>query len=295
MRWSPYERTILEPHAVARMLAVGGTFQELTASTPLVSPNQVFRIWRKGKSFVLKVYGSDARERRERHALNALEMLGHLPRMLDQGAYEQTHWILFEDAGRWNLQSLPENPGLARKAGSILARLHDIDAAALSNLARGIDGDWIALDFTSSVKRLERYRSRLGLTQDQIDLALDVRPPHAGQPAVAHTDPVLRNFIVDDAGHITLIDWEWATMAPKEWDLSRLIWSTNIHAGPAAAEAVVEGYGRSVDAVQLDRWIVYHAAQMLVRYAERNLSARPGDVPDNLVAEFDRAVLGAGS
>ena len=37
----------------------------------------------------------------------------------------------------------------------------------------------------------------------------------------------------------------------------------------------------------------YHAAQTLVRYAERNLAARPGDVPDNLTAEFDRAVLGA--
>lgn len=295
MSTARHERTNLEPHAVARMLAVGGTFQELTASTPLVSPNQVFRIWRKGQSFVLKVYGSDARERRERHALNALEMLGHLPRMLDQGSHEATRWILFEDAGRWNLQSLPENPGLARKAGSILRRLHDIDAAALSNLARGIDSEWIALDFTSSIKRLERYRSRLGVTQAQIDLALDVHPPYAGAPAVAHTDPVLRNFVVDDAGHMTLIDWEWATMAPKEWDLSKLVWSTTIHAGPAAAEAVVDGYGRTLDGVQLDRWIVYHAAQMLVRYAERNLSARPGDVPDNLVAEFDRAVLGAAS
>ena len=60
-------RGTLEPHAIARMLAVGGTFQELTASTPLVAPNQVFRIWRKGQSYVLKVYGSDARERRERY------------------------------------------------------------------------------------------------------------------------------------------------------------------------------------------------------------------------------------
>jgi thiamine kinase-like enzyme len=173
--------------------------------------------------------------------------------------------------------------------------LHDVDAAPLSNLTRGIDGEWVALDFTSSVKRLERYKSRLGVNQEHIDAALAVNPPYAGSPVVAHTDPVLRNFIVDDAGQMTLIDWEWATLAPAEWDLTKIVWSAAMHAGPSAARAVVEGYGRDVDGVQLDRWIVYHSAQMLVRYAERNLSVRPGDVPDNLVAEFDRAVVGAAS
>lgn len=296
-QWAAADRIegTLEPHAIARMLAVGGTFQELTASTPLVAPNQVFRIWRKGQSFVLKVYGSDARERRERHALNALDGLGFLPQMVDRGSHETTRWILFEDAGRWNLRSLPENPGLARRAGIILRKLHEVDAVPLSNLERGIDGEWVALDFTSTVKRLERYRARLGVTQEQIDAALAVNPPYAGPATVAHTDPVLRNFIVDDAGLMTLIDWEWATMAPSEWDLTKLVWSANMHAGPTAADAVIEGYGRPLDGMQLDRWIVYHAAQMLVRYAERHLSARPGDVPDNLVAEFDRAVLGAAS
>jgi hypothetical protein len=83
-QWAAVDRieNPLEPHTIARMLAVGGTFQELTASTPLVTPNQVFRIWRRGQSFVLKVYGSDARERRERHALNALDGLGFLPKVL---------------------------------------------------------------------------------------------------------------------------------------------------------------------------------------------------------------------
>jgi aminoglycoside phosphotransferase (APT) family kinase protein len=294
-QWMPVYgiESTLEPNAIARMLAMGGTFQELTASTPLVAPNQVFRIWRRGRSFVLKVYGSDARERRERHALDALEGLGFLPRIADRGAHGTTRWILFEDAGQWNLRSLPENPGFAKRAGEIVRRLHEVEATSLSNLTRGIDGEWIALDFTSTVKRVERYRSRLGVSQDLIDTALALNPPYGSPARVSHTDPVLRNFIVDDDGLMTLIDWEWATLAPPEWDLTKLVWSASMHAGPAAAEAVVEGYGRSVDRIQLDRWIVYHAAQTLVRYAERHLSARPGDVPDNLVAEFDRAVLGS--
>jgi aminoglycoside phosphotransferase (APT) family kinase protein len=275
------------------MLAVGGTYQELTGATALMAANRVFRIWRKGRSFVLKVYGSEARQRREGHALHALGDLPHLPRVLDRGVHDEAHWITFEDAGRWNLQSLPENPGLARSAGAILAEVHAADRTPFSNLARGIDGEWVAVDFGSAIKRLDRYRSRVGVSQGQIEMASRVNPPFASDPVVAHTDPVMRNFIVDDAGHLTLIDWGWATLAPPEWDLTRMLWSATMHAGPGAAEAVVEGYGRDMDQVQLDRWIVYHAAQTLVTYAERNVSIRPGDVPDSLAAEFDRAVLGA--
>lgn len=277
------------------MLAVGGTVQELTGSTPLVGANQVFRIWRKDRNFILKVYGSDSRQRREAHALNALGGIDHLPKILDRGVHDGTHWITFEDAGRWNLQSLPENPGLARAAGQILRVTHQADAKPFSNLSRGIDGEWVAVDFQSSIRRLERYRGRVGVTQAQIEAALSVNPPYASTPVVAHTAPEFRNFLVDDEGWLTLVDWEWATLAPLEWDLTKLVWSASMHAGPAAAEAVIEGYGKDIDGVQLDRWIVYHSAQTLVRYAERHLSSRPGDVPDNLAAEFDRAVLGAAS
>lgn len=285
----------MDPQTIARMLAVGGTYQELTAATALVGPNRVFRIWRKGKSFILKVYGSEARQRREAHSLHALGRLAHLPQIIDRGVHDGSHWITFEDAGRWNLQSLPENPGLARTSGTILREVHTADRTPFSNLSRGIDVEWVAVDFGSALRRLERYRARVGVTPRQIEMALELNPPFGSDPVVAHTDPVVRNFIVDDAGHVTLIDWEWATLAPPEWDLTRMIWSASMHAGPSAAEAVVAGYGKQIDGVQLDRWIVYHAAQTLVRYAERNLSVRPGDVPDNLVAEFDRAVLGAGA
>ena len=194
----------LEPHAIARMLAVGGTVQELTGSTPLVGANQVFRIWRKDRNFILKVYGSDSRQRREAHALHALGDVDHLPKILDRGVHDGTHWITFEDAGRWNLQSLPENPGLARAAGQILRVTHQADAKPFSNLARGIDGEWVAVDFQSSIRRLERYRGRVGVTQAQIEAALSVNPPFASTPVVAHTAPEFRNFLVDDEGWLTL-------------------------------------------------------------------------------------------
>ncbi len=279
---------------LAEKMAAGGTIQELTASTPLVSANQVFRIWRPQGSVVLKVYGSDARERREHHALNALGGIAHLPTIIDRGREGSLHWIVFEDAGKWNLQSLPENPGLARVAGAVLADVHASDRSALSNLARGIDQEWVAIDFQSSLRRLDRYRGRVGVSREFIEAALEINPPFASEPTNAHTDPTTRNFIIDNAGWVTLIDWEWATLAPPEWDLSRAVWSIGMHAGPTAAAAVFEGYGRVLDEVQLDRWIVYHSAQTLVRIAERNLSSGPAGVPPVLVDEFNRAVLGAG-
>ena len=47
--------------------------------------------------------------------------------------------------------------------------------------------------------------------------------------------------------------------------------------GEAGRAAAVE-----IDGVQLDRWIVYHAAQNLVRYADLKGDGR-GEVPDLLV------------
>jgi aminoglycoside phosphotransferase (APT) family kinase protein len=255
----------------------------------------VFRVWRESDSVVLKVYGSDARQRRERHALNALSGWGHTPEVLESGATDGLHWILFDDAGKWNLETLPENPGLARTAGKILRDLHEMDRTLVSNLERGIDPEWVAIDFQSTLRRLDRYRSRVGVSAEFIEAAQSVNPPFATAPVLAHTDPVPRNFIVDDSGTVTLINWEWATLAPPEWDLSRAAWAIGVNAGPNATAALFEGYGKTIDGVLLDRWIVYHAAQTLVRHTERTMSTRPADVPAGLLHEFNRAVLGATS
>lgn len=267
--------------------------QELTSNSAQVGANQVYRIWSESDSMILKVYGSQARQLRERHAVNALTQWGHAPVIRDAGTTEELYWIIFEDSGRWNLETLPENPGLARTAGRMLRELHGTDESLLSNLERGIDQEWVAVDFQSTLRRLERYRSRVGISRDFIEAARDVNPPFANDPVVSHTDPVPRNFVIDNQGSTTLIDWGSATLAPPEWDLTRAAWSIGMHAGPIAAAALMEGYGRSIDGVVLDRWIVYHAAQSLVRHTERNLGNRPSDVPAGLVDAFNRAVLGA--
>ena len=254
--------------------------------------NQLYRLWMESGPRILKTYGTPARERRERHALEALSHIDGIPVLLDRGTDGDVHWALFEDAGRWSLGSLPENPSLGRKAGEILLAVHDAGPAAMSNLSRGIDQDWVAVDFISTFRRIERYRGKIGISADLVQQARDIRPPYASEPRAAHTNAEPENFIVDDAGRVTLINWEWATLAPPEWDLSKAIWLTGLKAGPTAAEALQRGYGKLLDAVQLDRWIVYHAGMMLVFEAESTLRTGGGNF-EFLVAELQRAITGA--
>jgi aminoglycoside phosphotransferase (APT) family kinase protein len=283
----------MDAKTLAEKFAHGNAVQQLTSPTPLRGANHVFRIWREGGTEIFKAYGSDSRFRRESHALDALQEVSALPRVVDSGVDELINWVLFEDAGKWNLQALPGNPGIAEKAGEILHQLHRSESASFSNLARGIDEEWIAVDLRSTLRRLERYRGRVGITAELVSAAHAVPAPAAGKPVVSHTNSVAKKFVVDDAGAVTLISWEWATLAPPEWDLSRTIWSVGLHMGPLAATAVMRGYGTTIEPAHLDRWIVYHAAQSLVHLAEQQLSSRAADVPENLVAEFNRAVLGA--
>lgn len=284
----------MEPLELAERLASGGRVQELTSIDRALGANRIYRLWTDEGTRITKIYGTPARERRERHALEALGHIDGLPTVLDRGAESDLHFVIFEDAGRWNLGSLPENLGIAERAGQILAKVHDSEAAPLSNLSRGIDQEWVTVDFLSTFRRLERYRGKIGISVDLIELAREVRPPYASEPRVAHTNATPENFLVDDDGNVTLINWEWATLAPPEWDLSKAVWLTSLKSGLSAAGAVQDGYGRELDAVQLDRWIVYHAGMMLVFEAE-NTMRNDLDEFDYLIAELQRAVTSSAS
>lgn len=274
---------------VAHKLADGGRVHELTGMERGQSANRVYRIWLGERTLIAKIYGTPARERRESHAIEALAGIAGTPKIVDRGLEGETHWATFEDAGRWNLGTLPENPGLARKAGQILRTVHETDSEKITNLSRGMDQEWVAVDFLSTLRRLERYRRRLELPSALLEDAREVRPPFASDPHSAHTNPAPDNFVVDDDGNVTLINWEWATVAPAEWDLSKAAWLLGLHAGPSAATAFQEGYGRALDQYQLDRWIVYHTAMTLVFRVERAMDAAIG-THEIYLSEFRRAV-----
>lgn len=283
----------MEALDVAKRLAAGGKFQELTVGERALNANRVFRVWPGGDSIILKVYGTAARARRERHALETLAGLEGVPSIADQGLDGDVSWAVFPDGGGWTLGSLPENPRLARKAGAILRAVHDSPPATMSNLARGIDQEWVAVDFVFTFRRLDRYRGRIGLSPSLYDAAKGVRPPFATEPRASHTDPTPDNFLVNDDGDVTLINWEWATLAPPEWDLSKAAWLTGIASGPDAAAALQEGYGSVLEPTMLDRWTVYHAVMMLVYEAENRVRGGGEGEFEHLVAELQRAVAGS--
>ena len=280
---------------LAEQMSVGGRIQELTSSERLMGTNRVFRVWTTFGTRILKVYGTPARERRESHSLDALSGFEGVPGIIDRGVEEgPMHWTLFEDSGQWNIGALPENARTSRRAGAILRSVHATSTDALSNLSRGIDQEWVSVDFMSTFRRLERYRAKIGYRAELLERARAVRPPFASEPRVAHTNTIPENFLVNDEGAVTLNNWEWATLAPPEWDLTKSLWLINLKAGPDAAAAFGTGYGRSIDPIQLDRWIVYHSAMMLVYEAESTLR-QDRYAYEYLIAELERAVTSSQS
>ena len=88
---------------------------------------------------------------------------------------------------------------------------------------------------------------------------------------------VVTASIVSDSGAVTLIDWEWATLAPPEWDLSLASWRFSREVGSEAAEALWKGYGASFPQDRLNPWIAYHASMMMLDAAEKR-DGRLGDL-----------------
>ena len=279
----------VEVFAIAERLAQGGRVQRLAGGEKMLGANDVFRLWRENETVILKIYGTATRARRETHALEALGAKQGLPVRLEDGTQDEQHWVLFEDAGHWSLASLPENPGLARKAGEVLRTVHDSDPAGMSNLSRGMDQEWIAVDFVSTFRRLERYRGKLHISAQTLEAARATRPPLAGEPIPSHTNPTPSRFIVDDEGALTLINWEWATLAPPQWDLAKLAWLLRFQAGKASVDALLDGYGIEISTVQRARWAVYHAGMMLVSEAEETVRSGGADF-EFLVAQLNDSI-----
>lgn len=285
----------MDAHTLAERIAAGDRFQDLTRPTESLAKNHQYRIWRDGTSVLLKVYGTAARERRETHAIEALQGLDCVPVRIDGDGTEEPPWALFEDPGQWSLGSLPASTDAARKAGAVLRSIHEYDSNALTNLTRGIDNEWIKVDFASSMRRLARYRGRVGIDADLYAAMAAVPAPNGSEARAAHTDPTPEHFMLDESGAVTLVDWEWATLASPEWDLSKATWLLRSRSGSASADAFQDGYGQTLDQIEMSRWIVYHAAMLLIYEAEQRMSDAGADSYSDTVNEILRVVETAAS
>jgi hypothetical protein len=274
----------MDPAQMVASLTPTAAVKELSAST-----NRVFRVRAEnGTSTIVKVYPSPARERRERHALEALAPVKGVPDILERGSNQGHAWIRMNDAGAWSLASLPKNLDVIARAGTVIRAVHD-SGAPITNLGTGIDGDYVASHFVSTLDRLERYRRRLGLPADALARArASERMPQASQPRPSHTRPYPKSFLISEAGEVTLIEWEWATSAPPEWDLSLATWRFARELGPDCADALWAGYGASFAPDRLRPWIAYHAAMKMLEAAEQR-DGRLGDL-GYLVSDLEEFV-----
>ena len=71
--------------------------------------------------------------------------------------------------------------------------------------------------------------------------------------------------------------------------LTRLGWMLRLEAGREASQAMLGGYGNTIDQVQLARWAVYHSGMMLVSSAEETVRSGGPDF-GALTAQLDDAI-----
>jgi aminoglycoside phosphotransferase (APT) family kinase protein len=253
--------------------------------------NQVFRITENdADTSIIKVYSVVSREKRERHALEALAGIEGIPAIHNHGIDGELAWLKMSDGGNWNLSNLPKNLDVVESAGRTLSYVHN-SKAEITNLVVGIDSDYVKSHYKSTIERLGRYRRRFGMQQIVLDKALEIEPPLATSPVPSHTRPTPSKFVVTEQGDVSLVDWEWATLGPPEWDLTLAVWQFAVNHGEDAAAAFRKGYAAELPESRYRSWVAYHSAMMMLDAAEVR-EGRLGDL-HYLVADLTEAVMGA--
>ena len=145
--------------ALARQIADGDRFQELTRPTKTLAQDRLFRIFRKpGPGCAQGVRDAGSSTKRT-HALEALAGIEGVVVRLGGDLNAEVAWSLFADPGEWSLAQLPENSRLGLSAGRILRAVHDSDLvyeAEQRMFDTGSDS------FEDTVDQLQRAVERVG-------------------------------------------------------------------------------------------------------------------------------------
>ena len=162
---------MVQPLDVADRLAHGGRIHELSSGGKALGMNRAYRLYRQGgpeysRSMELRLGSGES-------------------------ATPSTPFPTSTDSPRWLIgvptatrigrcSAMPANGASARcprtpvclaRPARPCARCTIHRPGPMSNLSRGIDQDWVAVDFVSTFRRLERYRRKIGISADLIEQA----------------------------------------------------------------------------------------------------------------------------
>lgn len=195
---------------------------------------------------VLKIHRAPAKYRRERDALRAFADAPWCPELIavdDRARLLLTRWC----PGPW-----PDTPAAWRRAGEVLAELHDRPAAPDPvPLAEAI-----ARRLADAMARSEGHvddetRDRVaGIVGDGAAFAAVERAP-------CHRDYAPRNWLAGADDALVVIDWEHARADDPLVDLLRLYDGPFIDR-PDREAAFLAGYARPVDGDRLRRLVALH-------------------------------------
>lgn len=146
-----------------------------------------------------------------------------------------------------------QDPPVLTKVGRLLGRLQRLPAGFQHEMRPFVIADRY-LDLAP-----EQHLIRLRQSATQVEREIE----DAGIALVpAHIDPNPTNFLLDSAGRLHLIDWEFSAMADPCWDLAAIALEGDL--APPAIAILLAAAGQPTDSVMLRRMALFQCALCLV-------------------------------
>jgi len=229
-----------------------------------------------GAKYLLRISPADRFERRKREfeRMQQVSALG-IPMCqpmefgrCDEGVYAIQSWIEGRDA-ETVIPALPKSQQYAYglEAGRILSKIHSIPASADAP-------DW-GIRFNAKIDRKIKMYASCDLKYENGEaflryLAESRHLLHGRPQSYQHGDYHIGNMMIDEAGALTVIDFDKDDFGDPWEEFNRIVWSAQ--AAPAFASGMVDGYfGGNVP---MEFW------QLLALYIRSNtLGSLPWAIP----------------
>ena len=276
---------------IAERIAAGDRFQDLTRPTKsLANESSLSHLARATAACSSRSTGRRHVSVAKPTRSPALERTAGHPRQARRSGDGGGVMGAVRGPGQWTLGSLPESPDAARRAGALLAELSTLRSRASSPTCHAVS---MPNGSTSTTLRPSDASPATAAGSESTPSCTPMSPRSRRlRPQIrCRRTPIRRRST--SSSMTTAPSRSWTGSGPRSLrrsGISRRPSGCSARSpGPAAAEALQQGYGRMLGQIQLNRWIVYHAAMHLVYEAEQRMSDHGADAYAATVAELRKA------